>query len=346
MRKLTYRELSSFCEELAWLLHSGVSVGNGLALLAEEETEAEWKKQLSDMAEQSDGGVPLSQIIRETEIFPTYAKGIIGVGESTGRLEESLNALAVYYEERERMNRRVRSALLYPSILLLLMMVVMLVLLTQVLPIFESVFSSLGGTLDGVAGGLLKLGTWLNAGMPAVFAVMLLLLGFVIAFGSSLRFREWVLGIWKKIAGDKGVMRKLNDAGFAQAVSMGLRSGLTMEETLKLAAQVLEEVPDAVQRCNRCREELEQGNALADAFRNTDVLPAASCRLLSLGMQSGNGDVVMEEIAKRMSEEAEEALANKVAKVEPTLVLVTSVLVGAILLSVMLPLMNIMETIG
>ena len=76
------------------------------------------------------------------------------------------------------------------------------------------------------------------------------------------------------------------------------------------------------------------------------MLPASACRLLMLGVQSGNGDAVMEDIARRLSEESNQALENKVAQVEPTLVLGTSMLVGIILLSVMLPLMNIMTAIG
>ena len=79
---------------------------------------------------------------------------------------------------------------------------------------------------------------------------------------------------------------------------------------------------------------------------DTGLLPAAACRLLTLGMRGGSGDEVMEEIARRLSDEAQLALESKVGKVEPALVLVTSVLVGAILLAVMLPLMNIMTTIG
>lgn len=346
MRQLSYREIASFCQELAWLVHSGVQVGDGLTLLAEEEQEADWKECLTRMAEQADEGLPLSQIIKNAECFPNYVQGILNVGEMTGRLEEALKALTKYYDGRDKMNHQVRSALLYPSILLMLMLIVMVVLLTQVLPIFQSVFESLGGELGGVAGGLLTFGGWLNKGMPVLCVLLAVAVVFVIAFSVSFRFRESVMAFWRKKAGDKGVMRKMNDASFAQAISMGLSSGLPLEETMELAAEVLSDVPEAQARCLRCKEELLSGSALADALKSAEVFPPASCRLLSLGMQSGNGDAVMEEIADRLSEEADLALTARVQKVEPTLVLITSVLVGAILLSVMLPLMNIMETIG
>ena len=123
MRQLNYKEIASFCQEIAWLVHSGVRVGDGLHLLAEEEKEVAWKDCLTAMAEQADEGLPLSEIVKNAGCFPVYVQGILNVGETTGRLEESLLAIKKYYEGREYMNNRVRSALLYPSILLLLMLI-------------------------------------------------------------------------------------------------------------------------------------------------------------------------------------------------------------------------------
>ena len=82
------------------------------------------------------------------------------------------------------------------------------------------------------------------------------------------------------------------------------------------------------------------------ALGESGMLPPSACRLLTLGMRAGTGDTTMEEISRRLSEEAQEALEHKVAMVEPALVFITSILVGAILLSVMLPLMHIMKAIG
>ena len=346
MRQLSYLEIASFCQELAWLVHSGIRVGDGLHLLAEEEKEEAWKACLTTMAEQADDGLPLSEIVKNAACFPVYVEGILNVGETAGRLEEALHALTKYYEGRERMNNRVRGALLYPSILLLLMLIVIVILLTQVLPVFQSVFASLGGELGGVAGGLLTLGMGMNKIMPVLLILVAAAVGLVIVFSVSAGFREKVMAFLRKTSGDKGVMRKMNDASFAQAISMGLSSGLPLEETMELAAEVLNDVPEAKQRCLDCKQELLSGIPLADALKKAEVFPPAMCRLLSLGMQSGNGDVVMAEIADRLTEEADVALTSRVEKLEPTLVLITSVLVGIILLSVMLPLMNIMETIG
>lgn len=91
---------------------------------------------------------------------------------------------------------------------------------------------------------------------------------------------------------------------------------------------------------------LDEGTPLAQAMSQSGVLPRAQCRLLELGLRSGSGDSAMEQIARQLSEESEMALEETVGRVEPTLVVITSVLVGLILLSVMLPLMHIMTAIG
>lgn len=344
-RLLTDGELSSLCGELSLLLHAGVSAGDGLSLLAQE-CQGNQRELLSAMAREADCGEPLSAVMRRAGRFPVYVTGLVEVGERTGRLEESLQSLSRYYEERDRLDRQVRASLLYPSVLLLVMLVVIVVLLVWVLPVFRDVYASLGGQLTGVAGGLLTLGQALDAAMPVLCAVLALTVAGLGAFAASGAFRVRVLAWWHRHRGDRGVSRQMGDARFAQALAMGLHSGLPLEESLELSAALLGDVPAAARRCRDCQSRLAQGTGLAEALRDSGVLPAAACRLLALGLRSGTGDTVMEEIARRLSRESQEALEAKVARVEPALVLVTSVLVGVILLSVMLPLMHIMTAIG
>lgn len=344
--QFTYHEIALFCQEMALMLHAGIGTPEGLGLLAEEETNAHWRAILTKMAEQADQGLPFSEIIRNTEGFPSYMTGLIDMGDRTGRLEEALTSLASYYEEQERIDQRIRSVLLYPSILFLLMLAVIVVLLTKVLPMFRSVYASLGGEMTGIAGLLLQIGLGLNQAMPVLCVLFAVLILFLLFFSSSKAFRDRVLHIWRAHAGDRGAMRAMNDACFAQAFSMGLSSGLPLEDTLELAAQVLSDIPTAQQRCLTCKDALEHGSSFSDALSAANLFPAFARRLLTLGMQAGSGDSAMQDIARRLSEEADLALHKNVSRVEPALVLIGSVLVGAILLSVMLPIIDIMEVIA
>ena len=342
-KTITNGELSSLTMELSMLLHAGIGVGDALSMLSGEDG---YRDLLDGMARRADEGEPLSQCLREGGRIPAYVCGLVEVGEETGRTEEALAALSRYYERRARLDRQVRSALLYPAVMLVLMLLVIAVLLVRVLPIFDDVYASLGGRLTGVAGGLLALGRGLDAAMPVLWVVLAVAVGFFAAFAGVESFRGKVLAAWRRWRGDKGVSRRMNNARLAQAMAMGMASGLPLERSMELAASLMEDVPPARARCEDCRARLEGGAALSAAMGESGLLPAGACRLLEIGQRGGTADAAMEKIARDLSEDGEAALEDLVNRVEPALVLVCSILVGLILLSVMLPLMHIMSAIG
>ena len=113
-----------------------------------------------------------------------------------------------------------------------------------------------------------------------------------------------------------------------------------------MAGGMQDNTPAAAARCRACLTRLEQGEELVTALSGSGVMPAAACRLLALGQRSGAGDTAMEEVARRLEQESVAALETRVNQVEPALVLPTSLLVGVVLLSVMLPLLRVMTAIG
>ena len=343
---LTSMAIADLCQQLALLLKAGVSVADGLFLLADEENDPQTKSMLSSAAAQVDQGTYLSVAFEAAGYFPSHVIGLLQVGEQAGRTEETLLALARYYEDRARMNRQLRSALTYPAVLILMMLVVIIVLLSQVLPVFDDIYASLGGSLTGIAGGLLALGDVLRRLLPLFGVLLGLLVAAVLAFSLIPSLRQRFLQLWQRHFGDRGISRKMNDARFAQALSMAFSSGLPLEESISMASALLADCPAAVNRSKDCLERLTAGEELAAALSQSVMLPPSACRMLTLGLRAGTADTTLEEIARRLSDEAEEALQAKVAMVEPALVLITSLLVGAILLAVMLPLMNIMKAIG
>lgn len=342
---LTHEAISSLCLEMSLLLNAGIGTGDALSLIAEE-SDPKYQKLLKEIGEEVDAGTPLSAAMKNTGVFPVYVSGLVEVGEQAGHTVEALAALSRYYEYRVRLDRKIRTSLMYPAVMLLLMLVVIGVLLVKVLPIFADVYQSMGAQLTGVAGGLLNLGQLLGRIMPVLWVILAVLTVFMVLFAAVPPFRARILSGWKKSHGDKGVSRMMNTARIAQALSMGMSSGMSLEESVSLAAGMMEDVDGAVKRCTDCRERLEQGEAQGVALRESGILPGYFCRLLDLGMKSGAGDASMEKIANDISEESDAALEDMVSRVEPALVLVCSVLVGLILLSVMLPLMQITAMIG
>ena len=342
---LTDRQTAAFCRGLSLQLHAGISLADGIYLLAEGE-QGSTRQILLQMGKNLDQGALLSDALEQADCFSEYVKSMVKIGQQTGKLEQTLRSLGDFYEQRSIQKRQIKNALTYPAMIFVLMLVVVSVLLIQVLPVFEGVYESLGSRLTGMAAGLLYLGQLLKGALPVLLAALVLVLLIALAYWKLAGFREKVNCWFRSQFGDKGVARKFNNARFAQALAMGLTSGLPLDASMELAGELLRPIPGAVARGGACAEALEKGESLADAMGKAQLLPPAESRMLAVGLRSGSGDRVMEEIAERFSRQAEEALEDAVGRIEPVMVLISSLLVGLILLSVMLPLMNIMSTIG
>lgn len=326
---------------LQQLIHSGIGVSDGLMLLRQDEPEEALGAILEEMAARVDEGSSLSAAAVESGAFPAYVTGLLAVGEKTGQLEDTLGALGDYYLGRARLQRQVKQALLYPAVLLAVLLAVTVVLLVWVLPVFDRVYAGLGSGLSGVAGAMLHFGIWLKGALPfigialALMVILLSLPGVRNALGEKIR---------KKLP-CRGVPGILAKARFVQALSLGIRSGMAASEAVELA-MALTENEIFQSSCRQCLTAVEKGESLSSALRGAGLLDAARCRLLEAGERSGSSEVLLQRITEQLLEESEDALLRQVSRIEPAMVAVVCLLIGVVLLSVMLPLMDIMSAIG
>ena len=345
-RKFTNEETGAICASLAYLIHAGIPLSDALSLVAEDENDSFRAEELKKMAEKADMGEYLSDVFRGSGCFEDYVCEMLSTGEKTGRVEEALSSLADSCEKRASLDRQLKSALVYPSILLLVMLAVITVLLIFVLPVFDEVYSQLGSGLTGVAGGLLNVGKALGSVSPVIIVLFIAAALFLAAFSSIKEFRDKVLNLFWKSGKDKGVAAKISLARFAQGMSMCMSSGLSPEESIAAASSLPGSDTSVAEKVRACNELLDSGESLAPALRDSGLLPPSESRMLEAGIRGGSGDAAMEQIARRLTEESEAAITDSVSGIEPAMVIITSVLVGLILLSVMLPLINIMAAIG
>lgn len=339
-------ELSAVCLQISLLIHAGINLADGMHLLAEDEKEENKKEIFCQMAETLDEGKPLSVAMEKSKSFPSYVIYMTAAGEDTGRLEQAFGAMADYYEGRYRLQERIKSALMYPVVLLLLMLLIIGILLIRILPIFQQVYEQLGGSMDGLAGGLLVFGKGLESALPVIGLIIAVLFFGGIAVRLHGGWRAKAEKLFLHMTENLSVAKKISVSRLAAALAMGLMSGLNSEGAMELAASFQQEESKSQKKHQRCKKLLEQGKTLAEALRESELMEPLYCRMLALGTKSGTADTVMEEISHRLEDDAETVIENLVGKVEPTIVIVTSLLVGIILLAVMLPLMNIMAAIG
>ena len=340
--RLTTEDVSIICRALSHLLQAGIAPGDGLTLLARDETQPAWRDLFDTMARGCDEGKPLPAVFREAGCFPGYVCALLDVGHRVGQSAEVLEALADYYENRAGMNRRLRNALTYPGLLLAVLLAVVAVLFIWVLPVFDDVYAQLGSGLTGIAGGLLAFGQILRRCLPWLCAF----LAAVLCAAAIPGVRRAAFRFWADRWGHRGAMAKVNAARFVQALSLGLDSGLSELEAAELAAGLAGESKIFAKSCRQVLSLLETGTALHQALLQTHMLRPGDCRLLEVSYRSGHSDRAIRAIACRIQEEAEAALEQAVGRIEPAIIAVACTLIGGVLLTVMLPLVQIMNTIG
>ncbi len=338
-------DIACLCKELGLLIRSGIGAGDSIYVLSARQNDGR-KKLFELMGKELDSGKPLYHAFEQAGCFPSYVTGMVKAGEKTGKLEDALMALSQYYEQKDRMDEDIKNALMYPCVLMLIMVAVIVVFMIKVLPVFNDVYSSFGSSLTGPAWMFSEIGKLLGNIVPFLFVLLGIAVVLLIVYVSSETARNGLISWWSKKNGNKGISGKINSARFASVLAMGLSSGLSAGETIELAADMLEDAPEAAEICKDCAEAVNGGKDIIEAIESEDILPAYACRMLEIGLKSGEQDSIMKDISARLEEEASRAVEGITAKIEPVMITVSCGLVGIILLSVMLPLINIMSAIG
>ena len=338
--------LSMLCSELSMLLDAGMTISDSIQVLIDDEPDKDGRAMLEELLTSLNDGHSFSSAMKNSSHFPRYMIHMVEVGELTGRIVETLVALSEYYERQVRLATTIKSSVLYPAILLVLMIVVVLILIVQVLPIFNDVFSRLGTQMSPLAINLMRFGEWLS-NTSLVIAIILSAL-FIIALLTFLipALRGALLKCLSDTFGHKGIFDKISTSRFVFAMRLAMASGLDINQAIDAASAVSGGSKSIDLKHKKCAELLGEGKSLSEALVIADILSPQDGKMLTIGTRSGKSDEAMAEIARRSEIRTNDSIDKIVSRIEPTLVVLSSAMIGVILLSVMLPLMGIMTILG
>lgn len=341
---LSNMEVSAFCSQMAMILHSGIFAMEGISIMLEDTHAPEEHALLAQIDETFQKTGLLHEALRKTGAFPEYMLQMIRIGEETGKLDDVLTALSVYYDREASISRTIKNALTYPLIMVFMMIVVILVLVTKVMPVFDQIFRQLGNEMTGFSRAALNFGTAINRYSAALIIVAILLAAAALYFGRSRKGRRQFRAMAIHIPFIRSFMEKLTACRFAGGMSLTLSSGMSPEECFMLTSDLVEE-ENFARKLHLCQKAIENGQELSEAFTEAGVFTGLYARMASIGDRTGALDEVMREIADRYQEEIDLRFTGIITALEPAMVIVLSLIVGMILLSVMLPLMGIMSSL-
>lgn len=328
------------CTELRLIIKSGISLEEAFSIMADEETDNATAGVLRDISARLGAGDPLQEVLRDTGRFPEYMTDMVSVGYTTGYLEEVFAELADYYDRETRLRAAVRNAVAYPAVMLVMMLCVIVILIVKVMPTFESVFSQLGATMSAPARAFLAAGVFLGDHAAAAAAAVAL----IAAAAAALTVRSRRAGRLTVFMTGR-LQRMAGSADLAAALFMTVASGFSLDEAVEMISRM--KFDRATQASiEKIKISMHNGMTFAEAVQSAGVFSNIHNRMIAIGGISGSMDSVLREISEQLDRRVTDELSSLVGRIEPAIVIIMSVITGVILLSVMLPLMSIMNAIG
>ena len=344
-RIMSSEELSSFCDQIALMLSSGMTLRDGIEMLAEDEMKEKNPKvhPYSNLYKVVDETGSLYVAMKENEEdWPSYMIEMVDIGEQTGRLEDIMHSLSTYYQREGRIRSAAVSAITYPLVLGVMLVIIIGVLLWRVLPIFTRVLESLGVDASSSGSVLMRIGTIVGWAVLILIA-LIVVLAIVIAILLKTKARNKVLKFLKNLFPPvRKLTEKLSASRVAGILGLMLSSGFPMENALQMAPAALAD-QESIDKVNFIREEMKKDETFSDALSKSGLFADFHNRMLKVGAASGHEPQVMDKIAEIYEEQVEDGLDHLISIVEPTLVALLSIVIGAMLLSVMLPMAGVLS---
>ena len=334
-------QVLQFSQQLATLLGAGQPLDRALGILLDLPDSPDARRVIERIREAVRGGAPLSTALEQQHgIFSRLYVNLVRAGEAGGSLQESLRRLADYLERSAALRGRVVNALIYPVILLVLVVASVAFLLTIVVPQFQALFESMNVELPWYSALVLEaslfLREWWWLVVPGVLAF-----GAWIAWKLNQPAARRALDVRllrTRIVGD--LAAKLDTARLARTLGTLVRNGVPLLAALNLSRPVLSNrvLSDAVEAA---AEEVKTGSGLGYALGRQKVFPRLAVQMIQVGEESGELDAMLLKVADTFDVETGNALDRMIAALVPVLTLLMTAVIGAIILSVLLPIYDL-----
>ncbi len=344
----TSETVSAFCNGVAVMLAAGIQVDEAVGMLADGTTDAFTSQLFSEVYAELADGASLAFALASTGAFPEHAVSMVDVGEKSGRLEQVLSSLAAYYEEEGRMFAKMRASVGYPAALLCLMSVIVAFTVWAVLPTFEGVYASLAGSLTAGSFGAVEASIVIGwIALVATLACTAAALAAVI-LGATADGRQRLVRILAVLPWTRGAVYELDLSRFVSCLAIYVAAGSNTDDAMgdALATVTDRRLRAQLVHAHKLMLDVSEPRSLNQAVAEVGLLQPVYARMLAVSSRSGSLDQSLGELSALLFSEAVQGLDAAIDGVEPALAALVTVAVGATLVSVMLPLVGIMGSIG
>ena len=332
-----------FMRQFATMISAGLSLNKTLEILSQQVTNPMFKKVIINVLGSVEGGSSLSKAFRtEATIFDDVTLGLIEAAEATGNLEEVLQGLADELENGKKLQDKIKSAFLYPVIIVVIMILVVIMLMVLLVPVMGEIYGDFDAELPAVTTLLMTLSDFLlNYWWLLLIVVSFGAVGFKFYIDTPGGKRSLHMFMLKVPIFGK-LMEKIQLTQFTRTLSLLLRSGLSIVASLDITATALSNVhfKDAVLGL---KSEVEKGLPLAIPISRNEIFPLIVSQMVAVGEEAGDLDNILQKMSEFFNDEVENMAGNLATMLEPFILVVMGGLIGFIAAAVYMPMFQLAE---
>jgi type IV pilus assembly protein PilC len=332
-----------FMRQFATMISAGLSLNKTLDILSQQVSNPLFKRVITNVLAEVEGGTSLSKAFRkEAEIFDNVTLGLIDAAEATGNLEEVLQGLADELEESKKLQDKIKSAFLYPIIIVIVMIVVVIMLLVLLVPVMSEIYGDFGADLPAVTILLMRLSDiLLNYWWLLLILFSVLSIGFKLYIDTESGKKTFHMFLLRLPVFGK-LLEKIQLTQFTRTLSLLLRSGLSIVASLEITSTTLSNV-HFKSAFLEARDEVEKGMPLAVPISRNSLFPPIVSQMIAVGEESGNLDHILKKMSEFYNDEVNNLAGNLATMLEPFILVVMGGLIGFIAAAVYMPMFQLAE---
>ena len=339
-------DLVIFTRQLATLIDAGITIVNSLQALADQTSNKVMRDTIRDICTRVESGESFSEALQKhPKAFNRLYNAMVGAGEKGGLLAEILSRLATYLENAEKLRKKVKSSLMYPTAVIVVAIGITTFLLVKVIPTFKEVYTGFGAALPGPTQVLIDISELVRHYFLIMIIAMAAGVWGWLAFIKTPTGREF----WDKhrlrlpIFGP--IAHKICLARFTRTLASLVRSGVPILEVLQIVSQTVGNV--IMEKAIKAAAlDIERGEGISAAIGKNPIFPAMVIRMMSAGEQTGNIDNMLERVANFLDEEINNTLSGLMSLIEPILIVFLGIVVGGMVVCMFLPIFNLANVVS
>lgn len=343
--KINDTNLIVFTRQFSSLIESGVPILQGLTIMIEQQKNPQLKGILLKIREGIESGLSLSDSLKKfPNTFNDLYVNLVESGEKGGVLDRVFKRLAVYFEKILKLKRKIKGAMIYPSIVLSVAIGVIVILMTFVIPVFANLFSSVGAKLPTLTTDVIAFSNFMRAYLIYTLIALAAVVIAIRAYYKKENGKRNIDRITLKIPLFGELLRKVAIARFARTLSTMVESGVPILSGLAIVSKtsgnkIIEE------SLMRAKEDVSSGSPLSTALNKTKLFPPLVIQMVMVGEKTGNLDAMLNKVADYYDEEVDNAVNNLTQMLEPALIIFLGIVVGTLVVAMYLPIFNLGKAI-